>query len=141
MPRTRFGRARDRGNGRTRHPGHLVEAMVHEAAKAVAELAATGITVELIDLRTLWPWDRAAVFASVEKTGRLLVVHEAVTVGGFGAEIAATVAEELWHCLRAPIRRLGAPRAPIGYAPTLENEVRITAERDIVPALKALVEG
>lgn len=116
-------------------------AMVHEAAKAAAEVAAAGITVELIDLRTLWPWDRAAVFASVEKTGRLLVVHEAVTVGGFGAEIAATVAEELWDRLRAPIRRLGAPRVPIGYAPTLENEVRITAERDIVPALKALVEG
>ncbi len=116
-------------------------AMVHEAAKAAAEVAAAGITVELIDLRTLWPWDRATVLASVEKTGRLLVVHEAVTVGGFGAEIAATVAEELWDRLQAPIRRLGAPRVPIGYAPTLENEVRITAERDIVPALRALVAG
>ena len=113
-------------------------AMVHEAAKA-AELAADqGIGVELIDLRTLWPWDREAVLASVSKTGRLLVVHEAVAVAGFGAEVAATVAEELFHRLQAPVRRLGAPRVPIGYAPSLEDQVRIFADRDILPAIRAL---
>ena len=114
-------------------------AMVHEAAKAAKLAADEGIMVELIDLRTLWPWDRAAVFASVRKTGRLLVVHEAVIVAGFGAEIAATVAEELFDQLEAPVRRLGAPRVPIGYAPSLEDQVRILAERDILPAIRALV--
>jgi pyruvate dehydrogenase E1 component beta subunit len=113
-------------------------AMVHEAARAAELAAGEGIAVELIDLRTLWPWDREAVFASVARTGRLLVAHEAVAVAGFGAEIAATVAEELFDRLRAPVRRLGAPRVPIGYAPSLEDQVRIRAERDILPALRAL---
>jgi pyruvate dehydrogenase E1 component beta subunit len=84
-------------------------AMVHEAAKAAELAEAAGIAVELIDLRTLYPWDRQTVLTSVEQTGRLLVVHEAVQVGGFGAEIVATVAEERWDRLRAPVRRLGAP--------------------------------
>ena len=82
-------------------------------------------SVEIIDLRTLWPWDRDAVFSSVKKTGRLLVVHEAVQVAGFGAEIAATVAEELG----VPVKRLGAPRIPVGYSRPLEDESRITPER------------
>jgi pyruvate dehydrogenase E1 component beta subunit len=84
------------------------------------------VSVEVIDLRTLWPWDRDTVFASVARTGRLLVAHEAVQVGGFGAEIAATVAEHLHKALKAPVRRLGAPRAPISYAPPLEDAVRVT---------------
>jgi pyruvate dehydrogenase E1 component beta subunit len=84
--------------------------------------AQTSKSVEIIDLRTLWPWDREAVFTSVRKTGRLLVVHESVQAAGFGAEIAATVAEELG----VPVRRLGAPRIPVGYATTLEDEARVT---------------
>ncbi len=116
-------------------------AMVHEGAKAAAQAATAGVEVELIDLRTLWPWDRQAVLGSVEKTGRLLVVHEAVTVGGFGAEIAATVAESLFDRLEAPVRRLGAPRIPIGYAPPLEDQAKVFAERDILPAIMALAGG
>ncbi len=85
--------------------------------------AKTSKSVEVIDLRTLWPWDRETVFASVRKTGSLLVVHEAVQAAGFGAEIAATVAEEL----NVPVKRLGAPRIPVGYAIPLEDEARITA--------------
>jgi len=104
-------------------------AQVHVCAEAAAELDA-----ELIDLRTLWPWDKAAVFASVAKTGRLLVVHEAVAVAGFGAEVAATVAERM----RVPVRRLGAPRAPVGYAPTVEDAVRVTA-RMIVAAGRGML--
>ena len=100
-------------------------AQVHVAAEAAAALATQGIQAELIDLRTLWPWDRAAVLASVRKTGRLLVTHEAVAVAGFGAEVAATVAEHA--TLRSPVRRLGAPRAPIAYAPPAEDAVRVTA--------------
>jgi len=115
-------------------------AMVHEAVKAAHQVTAHGPAVEVVDLRTLWPWDKETVFASVRKTGRLLVVHESVEVGGFGAEIAATVVDELFSDLKAPVKRLGAPRILIGYAPSLENEVKITAERDIVPAITTLLE-
>ena len=98
--------------------------MVHLCASAAASLGEAGVGAEVIDLRTLWPWDRERVLASVAKTGRLLVVHEAVSAGGFGAEVAATVAEELG----APVRRLGAPRIPIPYAPPLEDRVRVTED-------------
>jgi len=87
--------------------------------------AKTSRSVEIIDLRTLWPWDRETVLSSCRKTRKLLVVHEAVQAAGFGAEIAATVAEELG----IPVRRLGTPRIPVGYSITLEDEARITAEK------------
>lgn len=95
----------------------------------MAATARTDADVEVIDLRTLWPWDRETVFESVRKTGRLLIAHEAVVVGGFGAEIAASVGEALHGDLRAPVRRLGAPKLPIGYAPTLENEIKLGPDR------------
>ncbi|MDO5625726.1 MAG: transketolase C-terminal domain-containing protein [Pseudomonadota bacterium] len=97
---------------------------VQACEQAAEQLAAQGVQAEVIDLRTLWPWDKAAVLASVARTGRLLVVHEAIRVAGFGAEIAATVAEETG----ARVMRLGAPRIPVGYAPTLEAEARVTPE-------------
>ena len=87
--------------------------------------ARTSKSVEIIDLRTLWPWDRETVFASVRKTGKLLVVHESVQAAGFGAEIAATVAQELG----VPVKRLGAPRIPVGYSKPLEDEARVTAQK------------
>jgi acetoin:2,6-dichlorophenolindophenol oxidoreductase subunit beta len=113
-------------------------AQVHVCAKAAEALAGHGVDVELIDLRTLWPWDKAAVLASVERTGRLLVVQEAVSVAGFGAEIAATVAERLHRRLIAPVRRLGSPRAPISYASPLEDAVRVTEDR-IIETAQALM--
>jgi len=92
---------------------------------AAAESAASqGISVEVIDLRTIWPWDRETVFASVEKTGRLLVVHESVQVAGFGAEVAATVAEHL----PVRVKRLGGARVPVAYSKPLEDEARFGAE-------------
>jgi pyruvate dehydrogenase E1 component beta subunit len=103
---------------------------VHTAAEAAQKLSARGISIDLIDLRTLWPWDREAVFDSAAKTGHVLVVHEAVQAAGFGAEIAASVAEHTG----ARVKRLGAPRIPAGYSIPLEDEVRITTER-IVAAL------
>ena len=99
--------------------------LVHTALEAAGRAAQHGIAVEVIDLRTIWPWDRDLVLASAARTGRLLVAHEAVQAGGFGAEIAATVAEELG----IPVRRIGAPRIPVGYARTLEDVARISAER------------
>jgi acetoin:2,6-dichlorophenolindophenol oxidoreductase subunit beta len=94
---------------------------VHAALEAAGK---AGQSVEVIDLRTLWPWDRETVLASVRKTKKLIVVHEAVQAGGFGAEIAAAVAEEL----QAPVKRLGAPRIPVGYSKPLEDEARISAK-------------
>jgi acetoin:2,6-dichlorophenolindophenol oxidoreductase subunit beta len=89
------------------------------AAWAAAEaLAGEGIGVDLLDLRTLWPWDRAAVLASAARTGRVLVVQEGVGAAGFGAEVAATIAE---HAAGARIRRLASPRIPVPFAPTLEE--------------------
>ena len=100
---------------------------VHAALEAARSLARTGIAAEVIDLRTLWPWDTETVYASVWKTGRLIIAHEAVTVSGFGAEIAACVGEECFGGLRAPIKRLGSPRAQIAYAPPLEDVLRVDA--------------
>jgi pyruvate/2-oxoglutarate/acetoin dehydrogenase E1 component len=94
---------------------------VHVARDAAQTLAAEGISVDLIDLRSLWPWDQRTVLDSAARTGRLVVVHEAVRAGGFGAEIVATVAEQL------PVRvgRVGGPRVPVPYSPPLEDEVRL----------------
>ena len=100
---------------------------------AATELARAGISVEVIDLRTIWPWDRATVLGSAARTGALLVVHEAVQVGGFGAEIAATAAEETG----CRVRRLGAPRIPSGYAKPLEDESRVTVAQ-VVAAARSL---
>jgi acetoin:2,6-dichlorophenolindophenol oxidoreductase subunit beta len=103
---------------------------VQPALDAAHALSAEGISAEVIDLRTLWPWDRDAVLASSARTKRLLVVHEAVQVAGFGAEVAATVAE----ALNVPVKRLGAPRIPVGYAQPLENESRLTADKIVATA-------
>ncbi len=111
---------------------------VHVCLEAAQVLAERGIEVEVIDLRSLWPWDREAVLHSVGRTRRLLVVQESVTVSGFGAEVAASVAEQLWDRLLAPVRRLGSPRAPIAYAPPLEDRLRVTAG-DVVAAVEGLV--
>lgn len=123
----------DFGKARTVREGRDVtivswSAAVHTAEEAAKTLSGEGIEADVIDLRTLWPWDKAAVLKSVETTGRLLVVQESVSVAGFGAEVAATVAEALHGVLKAPVRRLGAPRIPISYAPPLEDEVRVTAD-------------
>ena len=99
--------------------------LVHAAVAAAEQAAQQGVSIEVIDLRTIWPWDRELVLASAARTGRLLVAHEAVQAAGFGAEVAATVAEELG----VPVRRVGAPRIPVGYARTLEDVARISAEK------------
>jgi len=97
------------------------------AVEAAEALVAQGVSAEVLDLVSIWPWDKAAVMASLAKTGRLVVAHEAVQVGGFGAEVVATVAQTAPQLLKAPIQRVGAPRSLIAYAPNLENQLRVTA--------------
>ena len=109
--------------------------MVPVCLAAAAMLAARGCGAEVIDLRTLWPWDRDAVFASVAKTGRLLVVHQAVRVAGFGGEIVAEVSEQMFGSLKCAPRRLAAPRVPIPYSEPLETQCRIADERIVATAL------
>jgi pyruvate/2-oxoglutarate/acetoin dehydrogenase E1 component len=110
--------------------------MVGVCVDAAKALAGRGCSAEVIDLRTLWPWDRDAVFESVAKTGRLLVVHQAVRVGGFGAEIVAEAAEHLYAKLRCAPRRLGAPRVPVPYAEPLETLCRVSEAQIVAAALE-----
>ncbi|MEO7403064.1 MAG: transketolase C-terminal domain-containing protein [Burkholderiales bacterium] len=108
--------------------------MRYAALEAAEIVAGEGISVEVIDLRTIWPWDRDAVLVSAARTKRLLVAHEAVQVAGFGAEVAATVAEELG----IKVKRIGGPRIPVGYAQVLEDEARVSPAR-IAQAVRDLV--
>lgn len=109
---------------------------VQACATACEQLAAEGLEVELIDLRTIWPWDRDTVLNSCARTKNLLVVHEAVQAGGFGAEIAASAAE----ATGCKIQRLGAPRIPVGYAPVLEAQSRIQAG-DVAAAVRLMLKS
>lgn len=96
--------------------------MVHKALEAAEKLAEEGIDVEVIDPRTLVPLDEQTIVDSVKKTGRVIVVHEAVKRGGYGGEIASMIAEsEAFDYLDAPIRRLGALPIPVPYNPALEK--------------------
>ncbi|MEK9826729.1 MAG: pyruvate dehydrogenase complex E1 component subunit beta [Rhodospirillales bacterium] len=112
-------------------------AQVHTALEAAEILAIEGIEIEVIDLRSLWPWDEDTVAKSLAKTGRLVVCHEAVGVSGFGAEILATISERYFGLLKRPPIRVTAPRIPISYAPNLENEVKVTA-KDISNAIRQM---
>ena len=97
-------------------------AMVHTADEAAARAAERdGTSVEVLDLRTITPWDRTAVLSSVARTAKLLVLHEDTRTAGFGAEIAATVAEEAFELLDAPILRVAAPDTPVPFSPPLEK--------------------
>jgi len=109
--------------------------MVHKALAAANQLQGDGISCEVIDLRTLLPWDKDLVKSSVKKTGRLVIVHEAWKIGGFGGEVGATVAEEATDYLRGPIVRVGCKFAPIPFSPPLEKFI-IPNEADIVAAVK-----
>jgi acetoin:2,6-dichlorophenolindophenol oxidoreductase subunit beta len=96
-------------------------AMVRNALEAAEELAGSGTSVEVIDLRTLVPLDMAAIAASVSKTHRVVIAHEAVRNGGVGAEISARIGDELFDELDTPVTRVGCPFSPIPFAPELEK--------------------
>jgi len=113
-------------------------AMVHTAAEA-AELVARedGLEAEILDLRTIIPWDRHAVLESVRRTSKALVLHEDTRTGGFGAEIAATLAEEAFEDLDAPVKRIAAPDTPVPFSPPLEQRFLPQVE-DVVEGLREL---
>jgi pyruvate/2-oxoglutarate/acetoin dehydrogenase E1 component len=112
-------------------------AMLYTAEEAASELG--DVSVEIVDLRTVLPWDKQTVLASVRKTSKVLVLHEDTLTGGFGAEIAATIAEEAFEDLDAPPRRLAAPDTPVPFSPELERAFIPQAD-DVAAALRELVE-
>jgi pyruvate/2-oxoglutarate/acetoin dehydrogenase E1 component len=111
--------------------------MVQSALEAAQTLAGAGISAEVIDLRTLLPLDMASIAASVSKTHRVVIAHEAVLNGGFGAEIAARIGTELFDELDTPVVRVGCPFAPIPFAPDLERAL-LPGSQDIVRAVRLM---
>jgi pyruvate/2-oxoglutarate/acetoin dehydrogenase E1 component len=122
--------------GRRRQRHHVGRNGLHrdEAAKQL-----DGVSVEIVDLRSVLPWDKQAVLESVRKTSKCLVLHEDTHTGGFGAEIAATIAEEAFEDLDAPIRRITAPDSPVPFSPALEKAF-IPQVDDVARGLKELAE-
>ena len=130
------------GRGRVARAGSDVtviawSAMVREALDAAQELSGAGIAAEVIDLRSLVPLDMDTIGTSVGKTHRVVIAHEAVRNGGFGAEVAARIGSELFDELDAPVRRVACPFAPIPFAPELEKAL-LPATSDIVRAVREL---
>jgi pyruvate dehydrogenase E1 component beta subunit len=113
-------------------------AMLQEALKAAELLSQEGVKAEVVDPRTLMPLDKETILKSVEKTGKVLIVHEAPTFGGFGGEIAAMIAEQAFYSLDAPIKRVGAPFTPVPASPILEKFYLPDAEK-IVKAARELL--
>lgn len=113
-------------------------AMMGVAHAAASELAEAGISVEVIDLRTIAPWDKATVSASVEKTGRALIVHEGVRDFGAGAEIGCEINERFFGRLKAPVRRLGGAYCPVPYSKPLETAFP-PSHAEIVATIKAMM--
>lgn len=111
---------------------------VELALTAAARLEQENISVEVLDLRSIQPWDQAAVLASVARTHRVVVAHEAVQSFGAGAEIAAWIAEYAFDELDAPVLRVAAPFMPVPFAKTLEQHYMVTAERLIAAVKKTL---
>jgi 2-oxoisovalerate dehydrogenase E1 component beta subunit len=132
------------GKARTHREGEDISlitwgAMVYTAEEAAKELEKDDVSVEIIDLRTVMPWDREAVLESARKCSKVLVLHEDTRTGGFGAEIAATVAEEAFEDLDAPVKRIAAPDCPVPFAPVLEKAY-IPQIEDVVAGLRELSE-
>lgn len=114
--------------------------MVHKCLAALEPLKAAGISAEIVDLRSISPWDESTVFASVRKTGRCLIAHEAVKPFGAGAEIAVTVSEQFFGKLKAPVERVAAPFCAVPFSKPLETAF-VPDPKRISDTAIALVKG
>jgi pyruvate dehydrogenase E1 component beta subunit len=130
------------GRAEVKRPGDDVTVvtwskMLGVALKAAEQMAAEGVSVEIVDLRTLVPLDKETLLASVRRTGRLVVLHEATRTGGFAGEVAAVVMEEAFGSLKAPLRRVTGPDIPVPASPPLEH-FYIPGEDQLVAAIKEI---
>jgi pyruvate dehydrogenase E1 component beta subunit len=112
--------------------------MVPKALAAAEQLAGEGISAEVVDLRSILPYDKEAILTSVAKTGRAVILHEATQTGGFGGEIAALIADEGFDSLNAPVKRVTAPDCPVPFAPGLEQAF-IPNEAKVIAAVKGIL--
>ncbi len=112
--------------------------MVDQSLKAAKELAEQGIEAEVVDVRCLEPFDAETILASVKKTGKAVIAHEACVKGGFGAEIASVIQEKVFEDLKRPIQRVGAPNVPVPFAPVLEDAY-LPNDQDILKAVKSIL--
>jgi 2-oxoisovalerate dehydrogenase E1 component len=122
-----FGRAKKRREG-TDLTVVTFGTAVHWSLKASEKLSEEGISTEVIDLRSLAPWDKEMVFESVRRTGRCVVAHEDKVCGGFGGELASSIGEELFRYLDAPVARVGSKNTPVGFAKSLEDATLLSVE-------------
>src|SRR5438309_1728328 len=132
------------GKARTHREGDDISlitwgAMAYTAEEAAQQLDADGDSVEILDLRTIIPWDKPAVLESAKKTSKVIVLHEDTRTGGFGGEIAATIGEEAFEDLDAPVKRVTAPDTPVPFSPPLEKAF-IPQVEDVVKGLRELAE-
>ncbi len=111
---------------------------VHLSIQAAKELEKEGISLEIIDLRSLIPWDKEMVFESVKKTSKVIVAHEDKLIGGFGGEIASAITQDVFEYLDAPILRLGSKDCPVGFAKNYEKEILLSVE-EIIQGVKKVV--
>ena len=130
------------GKARTHREGKDISvitwgAMVYTADEAAEQLERDDVSIEIVDLRTVMPWDKKAVLESARKTSKVLVLHEDTRTGGFGAEIAATIAEEAFEDLDAPVKRITAPDTPVPFSPALEKAF-IPQVDDVAAGLREL---
>ncbi len=130
------------GEADVKRPGNDISVItygsgVHWSLEAAEAIAKEGVDVEVLDLRSLMPFDKERIFSSVKKTGRALIVHEDTLTGGIGAEIAARISEEAFEVLDAPVRRVASRDTPVPYAPTLE-EYFLPNARKVLDALRSL---
>ena len=115
-------------------------AMVHRSRTALRQLnKSRAVKIDLIDLRTLSPYDWETISESVKRTGRALFVHEETKAWGYGAEIASRIGEELFEWLDAPVRRVAALDSFVAYHPTLEDEI-LPQSSDVLTALEKLLD-
>ncbi len=130
------------GRARVRRPGTDLTVVawgtpVHWSLRAAHKLAKEGVEAEVIDLRSIKPWDRQTVLDSVKRTGKVVIVHEDHLTQGFGAEIAATIARDAFEWLDAPVMRVGAKDVPIAFSRIVERAI-LPQEADVLEALQQL---
>ncbi|MDT3739735.1 MAG: thiamine pyrophosphate-dependent enzyme [Candidatus Kapabacteria bacterium] len=131
------------GKARVRRPGKDITVVsygtaVHLSMMAAEELAREGISVEVIDLRSIAPWDKQTVFESVKKTNRVVIAHEDRITGGFGGEVASTITEELFRELDAPVLRVGSKNVHVGFAKSYESEILLN-KGDVVETIRQVL--